>query len=176
MTENNREMTDDERNLVRWMLEHSGSDAAAFLPQLEIAEVTPWQCTCGCASINFQIRGRPEAPAGVHPIADFVFGDDATLSGIFVYEIDGILSGLEVYGLAGDAPKALPRPDELRPFDDHRINRVRATVADGLPTPPDMRASIRRFISSPSLSGRSRITALVSGPAYPASVAHRPTR
>ena len=116
MSEGNRQLTDHERRLVRWMLEHGSPDAAAFLPQLDEAEVTPWKCDCGCASINFQIRGRPEAPAGVHPLADFVFGEDESLSGIFVYEKDGILSGLEVYGLAGDAPKSLPQPEELRPF------------------------------------------------------------
>jgi hypothetical protein len=99
---------------VRWMLEHGGPEAAAFLSQLDEAEVTPWKCKCGCASINFQIRGRPEAPAGVHPIAEFVFGTDATLSGIFVFVSDGVLGGLEVYGLAGDAPTMLPQPEELR--------------------------------------------------------------
>ena len=83
------------------MLDHGDPEAAAFLPQLEVAEVTPWRCPCGCASINFRIQGMPEAPPGVHPIADFYFGSDDSLSGIFVYEKDGILSGLEVYGLAG---------------------------------------------------------------------------
>jgi hypothetical protein len=117
VSERNRQLTDHERRLVRWMLEHGSPEAAAFLPQLDEAEVTPWKCECGCASINFQLRGRPEAPPGVHPIADFVFGEGDTLSGIFVYEKDGILSGLEVYGLAGDAPKSLPQPEELRPFD-----------------------------------------------------------
>jgi hypothetical protein len=114
MTEGNRQLTDHERRLVRWMLERGAPEAAAFLPQLDQAEVTPWKCECGCASINFRIRGRPEAPPGAHPIADFVFGEGATLSGIFVYEKDGILSGLEVYGMAGDAPKSLPQPEELR--------------------------------------------------------------
>jgi hypothetical protein len=116
MSEGNRQFTDHERRLLRWMLEHGGPESAAFVSQLDEAEVTPWKCACGCASINFRIRGRPEAPPGVHPIADFVFGQDESLSGIFVYEKDGILSGLEVYGLAGDAPKSLPRPEELRPF------------------------------------------------------------
>jgi hypothetical protein len=118
MSDGNRELTDHERRLVRWMLEHGSPGATAFLAQLQIAEVTPWQCPCGCASINFQIRGKPAAPPGVHPIADFVFGDGDTLSGIFVYEKDGILSGLEVYGLAGDAPKSLPEPEALRPIGD----------------------------------------------------------
>ena len=118
MNHDTRELTDDERRLVRWMLEHSGTETAAFLSQLEVAEVTPWKCPCGCASINFKIRGRPEAPPGVNPIAEFVFGDEANLSGIFVFENDGTLSGLEVYGLVGDAPTVLPRPEELRPFGD----------------------------------------------------------
>jgi hypothetical protein len=118
MSEGNRELTDHERRLVRWMLKHGSPEAAAFLPQFELAEVTPWRCPCGCASINFQIRGKAEAPPGVHPIAEFVFGEDETLSGIFVYERDGILSGLEVYGLAGEAPKMLPEPEALRPFGD----------------------------------------------------------
>jgi hypothetical protein len=118
MSEGNRQLTDHERRLVRWMLEHGGPEAAAFLPQLDQAEVTPWNCPCGCASINFQIRGRPEAPPGVHPVADFVFGGGDSLGGIFVYENGGVLRGLEVYGLAGDAPKSLPQPEELRPSGD----------------------------------------------------------
>ncbi|HEY3935150.1 MAG TPA: hypothetical protein VGL65_11110 [Gemmatimonadales bacterium] len=116
MSEGNRELTDQERRLVRWMLENGGADAAGFLPQLDQAEVTPSKCPCGCASIDFQIRGRPMAQAGIHPVADFVFGEDETVSGIFVFEKDGILSGLEVYGLAGDAPRSLPQPEDLRPF------------------------------------------------------------
>jgi hypothetical protein len=109
MSEGNRELTDHERRLTRWMLEHGSPEALTFLPQLESAQATPWRCPCGCASIIFQIRGKPIAPRGVHPIAEFVFGKEDTLSGIFVYERDGILSGLEVYGLAGDAPTVAPR-------------------------------------------------------------------
>ncbi|MGD9854288.1 MAG: hypothetical protein AB7U20_04980 [Planctomycetaceae bacterium] len=118
MSDSNRELTDHERRLVRWMLEHGGPEAMAFLPQLELAEVTPWRCPCGCASINFRIRGKTAPPPGVHPIADFVFGEKDALCGIFVYEKDGILSGLEVCGYAVDAPKALPEPEALRPIGD----------------------------------------------------------
>lgn len=118
MNDGNRELTDHERRLLRWMLEHGSTEAAAFLPQLELIEVTPWHCGCGCASLQFRIRGRPEAPAGVHPIADFIFNEGDKLSGIFVYEKEGTLSGLEVYGLAGDAPESLPQPEALRSFED----------------------------------------------------------
>ncbi len=111
----NRPLSDEERCLVRWMLEHGSPEARDFLPQLELAEATPWRCRCGCASFNFAIDGR-EAPPGVHVIADFVFGGEDELCGIFVFEKDGILSGLEVYGLAVDPPSSLPPPESLRPF------------------------------------------------------------
>jgi len=100
------------------MLEHGNPEAQAFLPQLEKANATPWRCPCGCASINLSIDGLPEPSGGLHILADFVFGTDADLSGIFVFEQSGILAGLEVYGLATEAPKTLPLPEALRPFAD----------------------------------------------------------
>ncbi len=116
MSDVNRQLTSHERRLVRWMLEHGGPQAAAFLPQLDEAEVTPMKCPCGCATIYFQIRGYPIAPPGaIRVLADFVFGDADSLSGIFVFESGGILKGLEVYGMAGDAPKFLPQPEEIDP-------------------------------------------------------------
>jgi hypothetical protein len=99
------------------MLEHGTAEAKAYLSQLELAEVIPWQCPCGCASINFQIKGHAEAPPGVHILGEFLFGDGDNLSGIFIFSSGGLLSGLEVYGLAGDAPRVLPGPEELRPFE-----------------------------------------------------------
>jgi len=108
----NRPLTDTERRLVRWMLENGTAEAKDFLPQLELAEVTPWRCPCGCASINFQIKGYAIAPPGVHVLGDFLFGES---NGVFIYESDGILSGLEVVGYAGTAPNSLPAPESLRP-------------------------------------------------------------
>src|SRR5262249_44854369 len=117
MTSNaNRPLTTAERSLAKWMLEHGTSEARSFLPQLEDAEVTPWKCPCGCASFNFQVRGMPPAPRGVHILGDFVFGSEGELAGIFICSSNGILSGVEVYGLAGDAPCELPAPATLRPF------------------------------------------------------------
>ena len=122
MTESasNRELTSEERHLVRWMLEHGEADARMFLPQLERAQVLPTRCPCGCASIDFSIEGLPKPEGGLRPIADFVFGTGGELSGIFVFEQSGVLAGLEVYGLAGDAPRTLPSPDVLRPFAEGR--------------------------------------------------------
>jgi hypothetical protein len=118
----NRELTVEERHLVRWMLEHGTADALQFLPQLERTQVLPTRCPCGCASIDFSIDGKPKPSGGLRPLADFVFGNGNELSGIFVFEQSGVLAGLEVYGLAGDAPKTLPSPDSLRPFADETAN------------------------------------------------------
>ena len=112
----NRPFTSDEKRLVRWMLEHGEPEAAAFLPQLEKALVTPWRCRCGCASIHISISDYPEPSGGLHPLARFVFGTNENLSGIFVYEQNNILAGVEVYGLVGDAPRLLPFPESLRAF------------------------------------------------------------
>jgi hypothetical protein len=112
----NRPLTEAERTLARWMLEHGSTEARSFLGQLDLAEVTPWRCPCGCASINFHIKGREPAPPGVHVLGEFIFGVDVEQSGIFIFASKGTLSGIEVYGLGGDAPKRLPQPDELTGF------------------------------------------------------------
>ncbi len=114
----NRELTPVEEQLIRSMLDHGKAEARAFLPQLERAQVTPFRCPCGCASINLSIDGLPDPSGGMHILADFRFGTDEELSGIFVWEQGGVLAGLEVYGLAGDAPKTLPLPHSLRPLSD----------------------------------------------------------
>ena len=119
MSQPNRPLTENEYRLARWMLEHGSEKAREFLPQLESAEVTPWRCPCGCASINFHIKGSPTpVPPGIAPICDFLFGASENLSGIFLFSQQGVLSGLEVYGLAGDAPKVLPEPQALRPWEN----------------------------------------------------------
>ncbi|BAU49494.1 hypothetical protein SVA_2946 [Sulfurifustis variabilis] len=112
----NRPLTDGERQLAHWMLENGTAEAKQYLSQLELAEVTSWKCPCGCASIHFQIKGHPEAPPGVRILGDFLVGEGENQAGVFIYSSEGLLSGLEVYGLAGDAPRTLPRPVELRPW------------------------------------------------------------
>ena len=114
----NRPLTGAEEQLVRWMLEHGKPEARAFLPQLALAQVAPWRCPCGCASMDFFIPGFPEPTGGINPLGSFSFGSNDDLSGIFIFEQSGVLAGLEVYGLDGDAPKVLPWPDALRPFPD----------------------------------------------------------
>ncbi len=111
-----RPMSPAERELTRWMLDHSGApDVERFLAHLERAHVIS-RCPCGCASVNFSVSGEAEPTGGLRVLGDYVFGDEETMSGAFVFEQNGVLAGLEVYGLGGDAPRTLPHPEELRPF------------------------------------------------------------
>jgi hypothetical protein len=103
------------------MLEHGSDEAALLLPQLELARATSWRCRCGCASFNIVLEGRESPIATMNVVADFVFGPDDRPNGIFVFEKGGLLAGLEVYGLAGDAPKSLPKSKLLRPLTAKRL-------------------------------------------------------
>lgn len=116
MSDPTRPLTDEERTLLRWMLENGGDEARAFLPQLDRAEATTWKCPCGCVSFNLAIHGHTEPQPGWGGVADFVFGNDANCFGICVLEKAGVLQGVEVYGFGVDAPRLLPKTDELRPF------------------------------------------------------------
>jgi hypothetical protein len=110
-----RPLTRSERQLAQWMLEHGKPQALEFLPQLERAEVVS-RCPCGCASIDFEVTGLAKPSGGLQILGDYVFGDGTDVAGAFIFERAGVLAGIEVYGMAGDAPRTLPDPAELRPF------------------------------------------------------------
>jgi len=111
----NRPLSHSERALATWMLENGIPEAKTFLSQLDDLEATPWRCKCGCASVNFQLRGQPPAPPGVKILGEFLFGTSTPPFGAFIYENEGRLSGLEVYAFGDQAPDTLPEPP-LRPF------------------------------------------------------------
>lgn len=114
-TGKNRPLTTSEYALAKWMLENGLPEARVFLQQLDRAEVTPWKCPCGCASIHFQIDGHPPASPVMHVIGDFVCGAEDSPAGAFIFESDGLLGGIELYAMAKEAPSALPLPP-LRSF------------------------------------------------------------
>ena len=114
-----RPLTPGEKLLIRWMLEHGTSEAPALLTQLDQAQVTSFQCPCGCASIELIVNGLPEPSGAMGVVADFTFGTGNDLSGIFVYEKGGVLAGVEVSGYAGNAPRELPPLECLTPIESH---------------------------------------------------------
>ena len=124
-----RPLTEQERRLARWMLEHGSPEAAHFIEQLDHAEATSWRCVCGCASFNFKVAGRTEAPPGVNILGDYLVGTGDDTFGVFIFQSEGVLSGVEVYSLAADAPSELPEPDQLRP-SDFKTSEYRASSRD----------------------------------------------
>jgi hypothetical protein len=115
-TNDDRELTPEERQLLQWMLEHGGSDAAQYLRAVDQLRVTTFRCPCGCASINFRVPGYDGPSGGIRPIAEFEVRDGEEVSGAFVYVQSGQLGGIEVYGCTGDAPNRLPSPSQLQPW------------------------------------------------------------
>ena len=111
-----RPLTDEERRLVRWMIEHGDVAPEKFLRQLEAAIVVS-ECECGCASINFQIGDtKPDYKEGLKIICDCEYGPEEIPFGAFVFTRDDMLAGLEVYSFT-DEPAPLPAPEDLRTFD-----------------------------------------------------------
>jgi len=119
-----RELTDAEVTLVRWLLSHGDQEAASFLPQLDNARVAS-RCSCGCASINFEIDGmKPEwdKPTGI--LSDYEWTDsEDRLFGAFVFQKGDLLAGLELWSQDGLAtPNVLPTVDQLRPIGTGKCN------------------------------------------------------
>lgn len=97
-----RPLTDKERTTVLWLLQHGNSDAATFIPDVDLATVAG-VCPCGCDTIDFAISGTRPAGNGMNVLSDFYWIDDnGHTNGIFVYSISGQLAGLEVYSCDGE--------------------------------------------------------------------------
>jgi len=113
-----RPLSDAERSLVDWLLEHGASRSPDFLEQLGRVEVIA-RCGCGCASVDFAIDGnRAPGGAGMEVLSDYQWlGPHGELFGVFVFARQGILAGLELWSIDGAAtPSRLPQVSELKPL------------------------------------------------------------
>jgi hypothetical protein len=74
----NRQLTQQERDLVRWLVEHSfHKDASNLLPQIDRLSVAS-KCTCGCPTIDFALDGEPVVQKGEQLVSDW----DAEVDGM----------------------------------------------------------------------------------------------
>jgi hypothetical protein len=113
-----RPLSDKEKSLLRWLLEHGTHEASPFIIQIPHLLVSS-RCPCGCASIDFADGGKLAASSGgMQILADFVWDEaDHGPFGVFVFARGQQLAGLEVWSAgSADAPKSLPDPQQLRPF------------------------------------------------------------
>ena len=108
-----RPLTEKERSIVVWLLQHGNEEASKYLPEVEQATVVG-RCPCGCKTIYFAISGhRPENDVMI-VLSDYYWvDDDGHTNGIFVYSISGQLAGLEVHTCDGIYDK-VQIPDPIR--------------------------------------------------------------
>src|SRR6185437_16786785 len=77
----NRSLTEEERDLVRWLVEHSFMEnAARLLPQVDRLTVVS-KCNCGCPTIDFALDGKLAERRGEKYIGDWL----ADIDGMPVY-------------------------------------------------------------------------------------------
>jgi hypothetical protein len=112
-----RPLSNAERSVAQWMLEHGETHAPAFLPQLKQASVRS-RCRCGCASVNFDVAGRHSSESAIDILSDYLWEDaEGHKFGAFVFAHGGLLAGLDLYSVDGGVtPTWLPTSDQLKPM------------------------------------------------------------
>jgi hypothetical protein len=113
-----RPLSEKEKSLLRWLLEHGTREASTYIIQIPHLRVSS-RCPCGCASIDFAVGGKLAASSGgMQILADYLWDEaDNGPFGVFVFARGEQLAGLEVWSAgSADAPKSLPDPQQLRPF------------------------------------------------------------
>ena len=112
-----RPLTNEERDLLRWLFENSEHVREPELAQ-EIEELhVISRCDCGCASVDFSVAGRAPAKHGIREVTDEFYWTSAEghINAVLAYEKDDHLAGLELYSVDGlSTPSELPNPEELR--------------------------------------------------------------
>lgn len=116
-----RQLTQQERNLVTWLLEKNIESSKTYLKQLNKIIVIS-KCPCGCASINFSYKDTDsfhQTNSNFKIISDYKWKDeDNNLYGIFLFSKNDILAGLEVWSIDGNStPTRLPNHSSLIPID-----------------------------------------------------------
>jgi hypothetical protein len=117
-SDKDRPLSEAERGLIRWLLEHGAAGAADFLGQLDRTSVAA-QCPCGCPTVDLAVDGvRPPAGGDMEIQSDYQWqGPGGAAFGVFVFARAGNLAGLEVWSIDGqETPSRLPDPTELQPL------------------------------------------------------------
>jgi hypothetical protein len=114
-----RSLTQQESELVRWLLIHGKEEAKEYLPQVEKLHVVR-RCGCGCASVDFSMDGNaPNFQTGIEILSDYRWRTSSgNLCGAFIFARENILAGLEVWSIdGGEMPSILPEPSELNSME-----------------------------------------------------------
>jgi hypothetical protein len=108
-----RQLTPDERTLLRWLLERGTEEARALVAQVEHLRVVS-RCDCGCPSIDFGLAdGTPGPHAGGIVAEAAGESPEGALVGVMVWAGGAQVATLEVYAMADVERFSLPAPDRL---------------------------------------------------------------
>jgi len=120
----NRPITEEERALVSWLLDHGEEGVGHFIPQVETLTVA-WVCTCGCPTIDIARDERSGKQESERLISDYVAIVDRQYVGVLLFATEGQLSMLEVYSLPGtDKSFGLPGIQDRIPWDEFRNHPI----------------------------------------------------
>jgi hypothetical protein len=116
-----RDLTAEERELIRWLLLHGSPGAHNYLAQVDVARVVG-RCSCGCPSVDLSVDGiGPDRAAGMVSLSDWLWPTpEGPLFGLVLFATDGRLACLEAWSVDGIAtPKRWPEPEELVTYEAH---------------------------------------------------------
>ncbi|MEO8382494.1 MAG: hypothetical protein ABI779_22735 [Acidobacteriota bacterium] len=112
----NRPLSEEERELVRFVLTEGDDRARSFISQIEHAWVRA-RCGCGCASVDFSIDGvKPDPHDGLEQLGDDFgwLGPAGGICSVFVFALDDLLAGFDVWSVDGvETPVELPPIESL---------------------------------------------------------------
>lgn len=119
-----RPLTRDEDDLLRWLIEHRQTGSEDFLSQIKGLRVVS-RCGCGCASVDFSYDGVVPQEKGLDDFSNWYWGTEGVdLSGVFAFARGGRLAGVEVWSVDGSrTPTELPKLSDLREFTDPTSRR-----------------------------------------------------
>lgn len=110
-----RVLSQQERDLVRWLIEHSFvKDAARFLPQIDRLSIDA-KCNCGCPTVDFALDGEPVPLKGAGVISDWMADVDGMPVYVQLWMSNERVCSLEVGSLPGtDKPFGLPAIESIQ--------------------------------------------------------------
>lgn len=126
-----RPISAHERSILTSLLQSSGPEATAFLPQLEGMMVQS-SCTCGCPTISLAVaEHHARTPFRRNIVADMLGEASDGTVGLLVFQARGKLTCLEVYDLAGrEGPFGLPNADTIYPFTTSRDEPTKSGASE----------------------------------------------
>ncbi len=108
--------------MLRWLVAHGEPEAEKYADQIDRVNVST-ECSCGCPTIKFGLEGQPHPLDGEWVVVADVVGKSPEGVGVNVllHVHAGTLWELEVFSVDGRAPFSLPKPEDLKAWEDAAV-------------------------------------------------------